>query len=296
MRRSSRARITARRRPASTPSWRPASRAWSSALEDPNPKVAGAGHSRLRDAGVSVDVGVAAAEARRAHAGHIRRVRDGRPHVTLKLAVSADGKAGLAGRRPAAITGEPARERVHLMRARSDAILVGIGTVLADDPLLTCRLPGMSARSPVRVVLDSQLRLPAESRLVRSARDVPLWAIAAVTAPADRARQLEESGVTILRSAAAADGSVDTAGALALLAGRGVTRLMVEGGPTVAAALLGADLVDEAALFRSAIVIGADGIDPVAGSDLSALTASPKFAVRGIEAVGADRLEIFDRI
>src|ERR1700691_1530903 len=136
-----------------------------SALEDPNPEVAGAGHARLRAAGIAVEVGLGAAEARRAHAGHIRRMRDGRPHVLLKLAVSADGKAGAAGRRPLAITGEPARERVHLMRAQSDAIMIGIGTALADDPLLTCRLPRMEKDSPVRVVLDGELRLPVGSRL-----------------------------------------------------------------------------------------------------------------------------------
>ena len=131
-----------------------------SALQDPNPEVAGRGHAALRTAGIAVDVGIGADEACRVHAGHIRRVCDGRPHVTLKLAISADGKAGLAGRQPAAITGEAARARVHLMRAMNDAILVGIGTALADDPLLTCRLPGMAARSPVRVVLDRALRLP----------------------------------------------------------------------------------------------------------------------------------------
>src|SRR3954452_2978350 len=114
-----------------------------SALEDPNPKIAGQGHARLTSQGIAVTTGVCVDEARRAHAGHIRRVRDGRPHVTLKLAVSADGKAGLAGRRPAVITGEAARDRVHRMRANNDAVLTGIGTALADDPLLTCHLPGM---------------------------------------------------------------------------------------------------------------------------------------------------------
>src|SRR5262247_881385 len=113
-----------------------------SAMVDPNPEVAGAGHWRLAEQGVTVEVGVGAEEARRAHAGHLRRVHDGRPHVTLKLAVSADGKAGLAGRRPAPITGEAAGARVHRMRAMSDAVATGIGTALADDPLLTCRLPG----------------------------------------------------------------------------------------------------------------------------------------------------------
>ena len=142
-----------------------------SALEDPNPEVAGAGHARLRAAGVAVDTGLGAEEARRIHAGHIRRVAEGRPHVILKLAVSADGKAGLAGRRPAAITGEEARGRVHMLRATSDAVLIGIGTALADDPLLTCRLPGMSDRSPVRVVLDARLQLPPAGKLAATARE-----------------------------------------------------------------------------------------------------------------------------
>src|ERR1700674_1066315 len=140
-----------------------------SAIEDPDGKVAGRGHALLRAGGVAVDIGGGAAPALRAHAAHIRRIGDGRPHVTLKLAVTADGKAGLAGRKPVPITGEPVRDRVHLMRAMNDAILVGIGTVLADDPQLTCRLPGMARRSPVRIVLDSQLRLPLESRPVGGA-------------------------------------------------------------------------------------------------------------------------------
>src|SRR6516225_173079 len=114
-----------------------------SALEDPNPEVAGEGHARLRKAGIAVEIGLGAEEARRAHAGHIRRIVDGRPHVTLKLALSADGKVGAAGRRPVAITGEAVRARVHRMRAMNDAILIGIGTAIADDPQLTCRLPGL---------------------------------------------------------------------------------------------------------------------------------------------------------
>ena len=116
--------------------------------------------------GVTVEVGVGADAARQDHAGHIRRMTDGRPHVILKLAVSGDGKAGLSGRRPVQITGSAARNQVHQMRATSDAVLTGIGTALSDDPLLTCRLPGMAERSPVRVVLDSRLRLPLEGRLV----------------------------------------------------------------------------------------------------------------------------------
>jgi diaminohydroxyphosphoribosylaminopyrimidine deaminase/5-amino-6-(5-phosphoribosylamino)uracil reductase len=267
-----------------------------SALEDPNPLVAGQGHERLRRHGVTVEVGIGVEEARRIHAGHIRRMRDNRPHVLLKLAVSADGKAGLAGRRPVAITAELARERVHLMRAMSDAILVGIGTVLADDPLLTCRLPGMAERSPVRIVLDARLRLPPESRLVRSARDVPVWVIAGALVPPERARELEGRGVEIMRVDRASGGRLDLAEVLHLIAGRGITRLMVEGGPTVAASFVAADLVDEAAVLRSQTLIGPDGIPPLVDMEFSALTQSPRLVSRGVEPIGTDEIETFERI
>src|ERR1700681_1955596 len=146
-----------------------------SAIEDSNPEVAGQGHAKLRAAGIAVDIGVGGLEAARDHAGHFRRVRDKRPHVILKWAVSSDDKIGAAGRKPLAISGAAAKARVHLLRAQCDAILVGIGTVQADDPDLTCRLPGMKARSPIRVVLDRALRLSGTSRLVQSARATPLW-------------------------------------------------------------------------------------------------------------------------
>ncbi|MFZ1892488.1 MAG: bifunctional diaminohydroxyphosphoribosylaminopyrimidine deaminase/5-amino-6-(5-phosphoribosylamino)uracil reductase RibD, partial [Rhodoplanes sp.] len=196
-----------------------------SAMEDPNPLVAGRGHGRLRAEGIAVEVGVGAEEARRAHAGHARRVRDGRPHVLLKLAVSSDGKVGLAGRRPVAITGEAARDVVHLLRAQHDAILIGIGTALADDPELTCRLPGMAARSPVRVVLDTGLRLPRESRLIRTARQTPVWVVAGHAAPESLERDLRREGAEILRLGSAA--TLDLGETLAALAQRGITRLMV---------------------------------------------------------------------
>ena len=175
-----------------------------SAIEDPNPEVAGQGHAKLRAAGIAVDVGLGAAEAARDHAGHFRRIRDKRPHVILKLAVSADDKIGAAGHKPVAITGEAAKTRVHLLRAQCDAILVGIGTVLADDPLLTCRLPGMEARSPVRVVLDRALRLPGTSKLVQSARQTPLWVMTSDFAEAPAAMKLGAAGAQVMRVAATA--------------------------------------------------------------------------------------------
>jgi len=161
-----------------------------SAIEDPNPEVAGRGHARLRAAGITVDIGLGAIEAARDHAGHFRRIRDKRPHVILKLAVSSDDKIGASGRKPVAISGEAARARVHLLRAQCDAVLVGIGTVRADDPLLTCRLPGMEARSPVRVVLDRSLRIPGASRLVHSARETPLWVMTSSLSEAPAAMKL----------------------------------------------------------------------------------------------------------
>ena len=266
-----------------------------SAIEDPNPEVAGQGHAFLRAHGVAVEVGLRREAARRAHAGHFSRVRNHRPHVILKLAVSADGKAGLAGRKPAPITGEPARARVHLMRAMNDAILIGIGTALADDPQLTCRLPGMEARSPVRVVLDTALRLPETAALVRAAGSAPVWVVAGPGARQEAEQRLRERGIDVLRCAEAA-GRIDPAAMLRLLAGRGITRLMVEGGPTVAASLVAAGLVDEAALFRAPAVIGAGGIDALEAMPLTALTASPRFVPRGIEAVGEDSLETYEAI
>jgi diaminohydroxyphosphoribosylaminopyrimidine deaminase/5-amino-6-(5-phosphoribosylamino)uracil reductase len=263
-----------------------------SALVDPNPDVAGAGHWRLAEAGVVVEVGLGAEEARRAHAGHIRRVQEGRPHITLKLAVSADEKVALAGRRPTAITGGRTRNLVHQMRAMSDAVLTGIGTVLADDPLLTCRLPGM--HSPVRVVLDSTLRLPPTSRLVASARRVPLWVVSGEGAAAARAPALTAQGVEVLTAAMRGD-KLELSSVMTLLAKRGITRLMVEAGPIVTTAFLNADLIDEAVIFRSQGTIGADGIDALDGLPLTALTRSPRLGLIGREAVGADTLETFER-
>src|SRR6516162_9351441 len=263
-----------------------------SALVDPNPQVAGAGHWRLAEAGVVVEVGIGAEEARRAHAGHIRRVQDGRPQVILKLAVSADGKAARSGRRPAAITGEAGRARAHLLRAQSDAVLTGIGTVVADDPLLTSRLPGV--RSPLRVVLDATLRLPLASKLVATARQVPLWVVTSEAAPRAREQALAAQGVDVAR-VPGADGKLDLAAVLKLLAQRGITRLMVESGPILAAAFLRADLVDEAMLFRSPAIIGPDGIDALDGLPLSALTQSPRLNAIDRETVGADTVETFER-
>jgi diaminohydroxyphosphoribosylaminopyrimidine deaminase / 5-amino-6-(5-phosphoribosylamino)uracil reductase len=265
------------------------------AVEDPNPEVAGQGHAKLRAAGIAVDVGLFAQEAAHDHAGHFRRVRDKRPHVILKLAVSADDKIGAAGGKPIAITGEAARTRVHLLRTRCDAILVGIGTVLADDPLLTCRLPGMERRSPVRVVLDNSLRIPAGSRLVHTARETPLWVMASELADAPAAARLGAAGAQVMRVAPKQGQGLDLPAVLRALSDKGITRLMVEGGSRVASSFVAAGLVDEVWLLRGEQAVGAVGIAALDALPLTAITQSPAFRVRASEMLDKDTLTIYER-
>lgn len=263
-----------------------------SALEDVNPEVVGHGHERLRAKKIAVEVGLGADEALRAHIGHIRRMRDGRPHVLLKLAVSSDGKAGAAGRQPAQITAPEARQQVFLLRAQNDAILVGLGTVMADNPSLTSRLPGMRERSPVRVVLDAQLRVPLSMNVVSTARENPTWIFTAPQASAMAEQILRDKGVEVFR-VKAKDGKLDLVQVLKALAERGITRLMVEGGPRVASSFVSADLVDEAVVFHGPNAIGKDGIDALEGLPLKAL--SKHLHAVGTEAVGPDSAERFER-
>jgi diaminohydroxyphosphoribosylaminopyrimidine deaminase/5-amino-6-(5-phosphoribosylamino)uracil reductase len=267
-----------------------------SAIEDPNPEVAGQGHAKLRAAGITVDIGLGALEAARDHAGHFRRVRDKRPHVILKLAVSADDKIGAAGRKPVAISGEAAKARVHLLRAQCDAILVGIGTVRADDPLLTCRLPGMEARSPVRVVLDRSLRIPGTSRLVQSARETPLWVMTSNLAEAPAAMKLGAAGAQVIRVATATTPpGLDLPAVLHALSEKGITRLLVEGGARVASSFVAAGLVDEVWLLRGSDSVGADGIAALEALPLTSITQSPGFRVRASETLQNDTLTIYER-
>ncbi|MDR3465870.1 MAG: bifunctional diaminohydroxyphosphoribosylaminopyrimidine deaminase/5-amino-6-(5-phosphoribosylamino)uracil reductase RibD [Xanthobacteraceae bacterium] len=265
-----------------------------SAIEDANPEVAGQGHARLRAAGIAVDVGLCAEAAARDHAGHFRRVRDGRPHVILKLAVSQDDRIAGPDRQRLAITGPAAQDRVHLLRAQCDAVLIGIGTALADDPLLTCRLPGMAERSPRRIVLDAFLRLPPTGLLAKSARQTELWVMASPSAEAARAALLAAEGAHVVRTAAT-DGRLDLDAVLRELSRRDVTRLMVEGGSRVAGALVAAGLVDEVWLLRGPATIGDGGVAALHGLPLAAITAAPGFRMRSQEQLGADTLTIYDR-
>jgi diaminohydroxyphosphoribosylaminopyrimidine deaminase/5-amino-6-(5-phosphoribosylamino)uracil reductase len=263
-----------------------------SAMQDPNPEVAGQGHARLREKGIQVDVGLCAEDARRAHAGHIARVTQSRPHVLLKLAVSADGKAGFAGRKPAQITGESVRERVFQLRAQNDAIMVGIGTVLADNPQLTARLPGMLDRSPIRVVLDARLATPLSFGVISTVRERPTWVFCSTNASPVAEEILQDKGVRVFR-VAEENGRLDLAEVMKTLSGEGITRLMVEGGPRVAASFAAADLIDEAVLLGGPMKIGQEGIDPLEGMPLDALTGAMKLVEE--EQIGPDRLVRYER-
>ncbi len=224
---------------------------------DPDARVAGRGIAMLRAAGIAVVEGVCEREARWIALGHIRRVQARRPFVQMKLAVSANDLVSHAqAGKPVWVTGAAARKRVHLMRAQTDAVLTGIGTVLADNPELTCRLPSMTSASPIRIVLDRTLRLPLNSKLVNSARDVPLWVLCSSDAEGNKAAALEHLGAEILRIGTGADAAraaegLDWTCIMSTLADRGLTRLMVEAGPRIARSLgARSELVDEYVLFR----------------------------------------------
>lgn len=229
------------------------------AASDPDSRVCGKGYAILRAAGIEVVEGVLAAEAADLLAGYLNRSVKKRPEVTLKLAVSADGMIGRLGEGQVAITGEIARRQVHVMRAETDAILVGIGTALADDPDLTCRLAGLEERSPARIVLDRTLRLPLVSRLAQTARAVPVLLAAAGDADPEARAALAGLGVGFL--------AVETIGErIALpelledLAAQGLMTVMVEGGARTARHFLEEGLVDRIALFTGPAAIGEGGI------------------------------------
>lgn len=266
-----------------------------SAMEDPNPHISGLSHALLRTAGLAVTVGVLEGEARHTHRGYLMRVTQGRPMITFKVARTADGYAGGAGGTRLAVSGPEANGWVHLQRARHDAIMLGIGSVLADDPLLTVRLPGMAARSPIRVILDSHLRLPLASQLVKTVAQVPVWVIATESAPVEREAALVAAGVEVMRVSAGADGHLDLGEALQLLGTRGLTRIFSEGGPTVAERLAVAGLLDEVIVSTSPNALGQPGIVAVRPA-LAALLADPDlYTLAEAGFIGHDRFEHFTR-
>jgi diaminohydroxyphosphoribosylaminopyrimidine deaminase/5-amino-6-(5-phosphoribosylamino)uracil reductase len=255
---------------------------------DPNPRVSGRGVRMLEKAGIEVVTGVREAELKALYRGFTLRQLNRRPSVFLKLAVSQDGFIGREGEGQIKISGPLSMRMVHGFRAASDAILVGSGTALADDPQLTCRLPGLHERSPVRVVIDRMARLPLTSKLVSTCVDVPVWLICGNDADAGRVDALSAAGVNIIRVPASAAG-VDPDVILSALATRGITRVMLEGGARLASSFLKAGLVDDLCVVTGNLEIGAGGIPALHGLDLAKVLTDPKFERIGAGHFGADR-------
>ncbi|MFQ5984551.1 MAG: bifunctional diaminohydroxyphosphoribosylaminopyrimidine deaminase/5-amino-6-(5-phosphoribosylamino)uracil reductase RibD [Alphaproteobacteria bacterium] len=262
-------------------------------LGDPDARVNGAGLERLRAAGVKVETGVAEAEAAELNAGYLMRVRAGRPLVTLKAATTLDGRIATGKGESRWVTGEAARAQAHALRASHDAVAVGAATALADDPELTCRLPGLGRRSPVRVVFDGRLRLSLTSRLVETAREVPTWIVALKGAEDDRRRAFRATGVDLVQVEADAEGHPDLAEALAKLGERGLTRLLVEGGGRLAAALLRRRLVDRLVWFHAPRIMGGDGLPAAAGFGVDRLGEAPGFRRLSLLEIGGDLMETY---
>jgi len=266
------------------------------AMRDPDSRVNGRGLAMLRGAGIAVEEGLLEAEARALNAGFFRRIQAGMPVVTLKLASTLDGRIATATGESRWITGEAARREVHALRARHDAILVGSGTVLADDPDLTCRVPGMERVPMLRVVADARLRIPPSARLVQSAGAAPVLVITAPGHPPAAQAPFIAAGADIITAPAHAAGGLDLPSLLRALGRRGVTRVLAEGGAGLAAALLRQGLVDRLVWFHAPAVMGGDGHPALEGLRLAALSAMPRFRRVALRALGDDMLSEFERI
>lgn len=264
------------------------------ATGDPDPRVNGEGLAKLRAAGISVETSVLQAEAQDVLTGFSHRITLGRPMVTLKLATTLDGRIATHRGESQWITGTPARRLAHALRGRHDAVMVGVGTVLADNPDLTCRIPGFRPTPVVRVVADSHLRTPLTTRLAMTAAQRPAWfLIRAGTDPARRTA-FHDLGATLIEVPGASAG-VDIAAALQALGAAGLTRLLVEGGGQLAAALLRADLVDRIAWFHAPAVMGGDGWPAVQAFGIETLDHMPRFRRHCVTSVGNDMLSEYSR-
>lgn len=267
------------------------------AADDPDPRASGLGAEILTKAGIAVTKGILGEQALRANLGHVLRVTEGRPMVTLKLALTADLCAsGPAGYPRLMITGAPATGAVHILRAMHDAVMTGIGTVLADDPLLTVRLPGLEDRKPLRVILDSNLRLPLKARLAATAAHGPVLVIAGEGADKARAARLRAAGLDVAFVCRDEAGHASLGAALRLLAARGVTRILSEGGPRLASELVRRALADDVVTFTAPKPLGlagALGFEP----DAAALLGDPQhYCLAETRMAGHDTLSRRERV
>jgi len=265
------------------------------AVEDPDPRVAGRGIERLQRAGIKVTTGVCRHAAADLNAGFFLSIKQGRPFFTLKVATTLDGRIATRTGESQWITGGESRAVAHHLRAQHDAVLIGSGTALSDDPLLSCRLPGMEDRSPIRIVADGRLRLTPAMKLIKTARQVPTWVVTIPATEAERRRALEHRGVTIIEVEGTPSGHPAPEAVGAVLADHGITRVLIEGGAGVAGSYLNAGLVDRLAWFRAARVIGSDGVPATGPLGINELQDAPSFSRLGVMQIGDDVLETFSR-
>ncbi|TQV80488.1 bifunctional diaminohydroxyphosphoribosylaminopyrimidine deaminase/5-amino-6-(5-phosphoribosylamino)uracil reductase RibD [Denitrobaculum tricleocarpae] len=265
------------------------------ALEDPDGRVEGRGIERLRDAGIEVSIGTEAEAARSLNEGFLRRTTELRPMVTLKLATTLDGRIATRSGESQWITGPAARARGHLLRVTHDAILVGSGTALADNPRLDVRLPGLADRSPRRIVVDGRLRLPLEHDLVARAGAQSTLVFTQSGTEEQRLQKYHDAGVEVVEIPRNTENVLSVPDLLTILAAMGVTRLLVEGGAKLAGSFMAEDLVDRIAWFRAGGVIGGDGLPAIAGFGLDRLAEMHKFSLESSIALAEDRLEVFHR-
>jgi diaminohydroxyphosphoribosylaminopyrimidine deaminase/5-amino-6-(5-phosphoribosylamino)uracil reductase len=263
------------------------------AMRDPDSRVDGRGFVRLREAGIAVEEGLCEPEAQAVNAGFVKRIRQGLPLVTLKLATTLDGRIATGTGESRWITGPAARAAAHRLRALHDAVLVGSGTVLADDPALTTRAPGVKPVADLRVVADARLRTPPGAQLVRTAREVPTWLITAPGHPPLALAPFQEAGVEVLK-VPRAEGGLDLRELLRALARRGVTRVLAEGGAGIAAALLRDRLVDRLAWFHAPSVMGGDGMPAAYPLPVTSLAGMPRFRRVARHTLGPDLLTEFE--
>lgn len=261
---------------------------------DPDPRVNGAGLAQLRQAGVTVITGVLAVEADALQAGFLCRVHHGRPLVTLKLASTLDGKIATRSGESQWITGAPARQAAHVLRGQSDAVMVGVHTALADNPELTCRIPGYRTVPTVRIVVDSHLRTSLTSRLVATAATDPTWVLHRGGVTPERRDAFTGAGVRLFEVAGGERG-VDLRAGFAALGAAGLTRVLVEGGAQLAAGLLRDGLVDRIAWFHAPAIMGGDGWPAAQGFGVQTLAAMPRFVRRSARPIGDDMLSEYER-
>ena len=261
------------------------------ACTDPNPKVAGEGIRYLKLLGLDVLQGVCEPQALAQNAGFFKQITQGIPLVALKIATTLDGKIATQTGESKWITGDAARNRAHLLRAQHDAVLTGIGTVLADDPMLTCRLPGLENDSPVRVILDSDLALPPTSHIAKTAKEIPTWVMTG-NSDSPAANALTSQGLKLF-TCRMNEGKIDLRHALEILGAQGITRLLVEAGGKLSGAFFAGNLVDTLYWFRAPFMIGKDGMNAIDAALAETLASLTYYKRISTTALGDDLLEIY---